>query len=65
MNINTFMGTGEIHYPPPPNILAPLGKTLTRCWVDTDRTGDKVTRILRTWFIIFLNNAPIYWIAKK
>ena len=36
-----------------------------RAFVDSDHAGDSVTRRSRTGFIIFLNNAPIYWTSKK
>ena len=34
-------------------------------YVDSDHAGDLVTRRSRTGFIVFLNNAPIYWSSKK
>ena len=50
----------------PPNMPPPLGKeTVIRCFVDADHAVDKITKRSRTEFIIFLNNAPIYWISKK
>ena len=33
--------------------------------VDADHAGDTVTRRSRTGFIIYLNEAPIYWMSKK
>jgi len=36
-----------------------------RAFVDSDHAGDSITRRSRTGFIIFLNNAPIYWTSKK
>jgi hypothetical protein len=36
-----------------------------RVFVDADHAGDQVTRRSRTGFIVFLNNAPIYWSSKK
>ena len=36
-----------------------------RVYVDSDHTGDSVTRRLRTGLVYFLNAAPIYWIFKK
>ena len=41
-----------------------LGFTI-RAFVDADHAGNLVTRRSRTGFIIFLNNAPIYWSSKK
>ena len=36
-----------------------------RAYVDSDHAGDAITRRSRTGFLIFLNNAPIYWTSKK
>ena len=36
-----------------------------RAYVDSDHAGDLATRRSRTGFIVFLNNAPIYWMSKK
>mmetsp|Transcript_2441 Transcript_2441/g.3428 ORF Transcript_2441/g.3428 Transcript_2441/m.3428 type:complete len:402 (+) Transcript_2441:1306-2511(+) len=33
--------------------------------VDSDHTGDEITRRSCTGFIVFLNNSPIYWFSKK
>jgi hypothetical protein len=44
----------------------PQGQSMTmRVFVDADHAGDQVTH--RSWmgFIVFLNNAPIYWSSKK
>ena len=50
----------------PPNMPEPLGRGFTmRVYVDSDHAGDSVTRRLRSGFIVFLNNAPIYWTSKK
>ena len=38
---------------------------IIRAFVDSDHAGDSVTRRLRTGFIVFCNNAPIYWTLKK
>jgi hypothetical protein len=44
----------------------PLSLSMTmRVFVDGDHAGDQLTRRSRTGFIIFLNNAPIYWSSKK
>ena len=44
----------------------PIGKEVViRCFVDADHAKDTVTRRSRTGFIIFVNNAPIYWMSKK
>ena len=34
-------------------------------YVDTDLAGDRLSRKSRTGFIIFLNQAPIYWYSKR
>ena len=50
----------------PPNMPGPLGKAFTlRVFVDADHAGDNLTRRSRSGFIVFLNNAPIYWSSKK
>ena len=33
--------------------------------MDADHAGDNLTRRSRSGFIVFLNNAPIYWSSKK
>ena len=50
----------------PTNALDPRGKSADlRMWVDSDHTGDKVTRRSRTGYFIFLNTALINWLRKK
>ena len=50
----------------PPNMPKPRGRGMDmRVYVDSDHTGDTVTQISRTGFVIFLNVAPIYWSSKK
>ena len=36
-----------------------------RVYVDIDHAGDSVTQRLRTGLVVFLNEAPIYWIYNK
>lgn len=36
-----------------------------RAYVDSDHAGDSTTRRSRTGFIVYLNNAPIYYTSKK
>ncbi|KAL7548388.1 hypothetical protein ACHAWF_011678, partial [Thalassiosira exigua] len=44
----------------------PLGRGFKmRVFVDSDHAGESLTRRSRTGFIVFLNNAPIYWLSKK
>ena len=38
---------------------------IIRAFVDADHAGNFVTRRSRTGYIIFLNNAPIYWFSKR
>ena len=50
----------------PPNMPEPRGKGFViRCYVDADHAGDSVTRKSRTGFIVYLNNAPVYWYSKR
>ena len=34
-------------------------------YVDIDHTCDSAIRRLRTVYIIYINNAPVYWMSKK
>ena len=36
-----------------------------RVYVDRDNAGDQVARRSRTSFVIFLQNAPTYFLSKK
>ena len=57
---------GKIKEEIPENIPTPLGRELVMtAFVDADHAGDKTNRRSRTGFIIYLNNAPIYWLSKK
>ena len=50
----------------PPNMPEARGfEPIIRVYVDSDHAGDSITRRSRTGFIVFLNNAPIYWTSKK
>ena len=50
----------------PPNMTKPRGQGLiVSAHVDSDHAGDTVTRILRTGFFIYCNNAIVYWMSKK
>ena len=52
---------GELQEEVPTNLPSPLCKGFTmRVYVDSDHTGDQVTRRSRTGFLVFLNNALIY-----
>ena len=50
----------------PPDMPTPLGESMhLQVYVDSDHAGDQVTRCSRTGFMIYLNNAPIYWFSKR
>ena len=36
-----------------------------RAFVDSDHAGNSLTRRSRTGFIVYLNNAPVYWSSKR
>ena len=56
------LGTEEL----PSNAPVPRGLGfLLRAFVDADHAADVITRRSRTGFMVFLNNAPIYWMSKK
>ena len=57
---------GECKEEIPSNALDSRGIVFTmRAFMDSDHAGDMITRQSRTGFLIFLNNAPIYWFSKK
>ena len=48
------------------NAPSPRGKGFDMIgYVDTDLTGDKVIRHSRIGFVIYLNQAPIYWFSNR
>ena len=50
----------------PGNLPQPRGLGFVlRAFVDADHASDSVTRRSRTGFLVYLNNAPIYWMSKK
>ncbi len=50
----------------PPGMPTPHVPTMTmRVYVDSNHARDLVTQQSRMGFIVFLNNAPIYWSSKK
>lgn len=58
-----YEGTKE---PIPENMPEPRGKELVlRLFKDSDHAGDKLTRKSRTGFIIYGNNAPLFWLSRK
>ena len=38
---------------------------LTHCFIDSDHTGDKVTRRSQTGLLLFVNCAPVVWYSKR
>ena len=57
---------GDIKEVLQPNMPKALGTEMTmRVFVDSDHAGESLTRRSWTGFIVFLNNAPIYWTSKK
>jgi len=51
-------------YHPTPRCLG--GKEVdVRMFVDSDHTGDKLTRRSRTGFLIYVHTALIQWLSKK
>ena len=50
----------------PVNLPQPRGLGFVmRAFVDADHASDSVTRRSRTGFLVYLNNAPVYWMSKK
>ena len=50
----------------PVNMPESRGSTIVmKTFVDSDHAGDIATRRSRTGFVLFLNNAPIYWFSKR
>ena len=57
---------GKLKEEIPEDMPMPMGKeVIMNVYVDADHAGDKSSRRSRTGFIIYLNNAPIYWLSKK
>jgi hypothetical protein len=55
----------ELHAAPP-NIPEPLGNpVVSSVFVDVDHAGNVVTRWSQTGILIYVNNAPLIWYAKK
>jgi hypothetical protein len=50
----------------PDKLPTPRGLGLTmRPFVDADHATDSMTRKSRTGILVYLNDAPIYWLSKK
>ena len=57
---------GEVKEVIPTNSPSPRGKGFYMIvYVDTDLAGDIVIRLYRTGFVIYLNQALIYWFSKR
>ena len=57
---------GDVEEELPPDMPPALGMGFRmRVYVDSDHAGESVTRRSRTGFLVFLNNAPIYWLSRK
>ena len=57
---------GKLKEEVPTSLQTPFVKGFVmRVFVDSDHAGDQVTRRSRTGFIVYLNNALIYWTSKK
>lgn len=50
----------------PPNAPKPIGKSIRlHVYVNSDHADDTVTHCSQSGFIVYLNNAPIYWFSKR
>ena len=50
----------------PSDMPPPRGRAvLMHCFVDSDHTGDKVTRRSHTGLLLFVNRAPVVWYSKR
>ena len=57
---------GELKEEVPSNFPPSYGKGFVmQVYVDSDHASDQVTRRSRTGFLVYLNNALIYWSSKK
>ena len=57
---------GEVKEVIPKNAPSLRGKSFDMIrYVDAELAGDKVIRRSRTGFVIYLNQAPIYWFSKR
>ena len=57
---------GEVKEVIPTNAQSPQGKCFDMIgYVDVDLSVDKVIRCSRTGYVIYLNQAPIYWFSKR
>ena len=57
---------GDVTEAIPPNAPDPRRRSVDlHMWVDSDHTGDKMTRRSRTGYFIFLNTALIDLLSKK
>ena len=57
---------GRVKEEIPDNMPDPKGREMMiMAYVNADLAGCKLTRRSRTVFIIYINQAPIYWLSKK
>ena len=50
----------------PPNAPKPWGKVVQiNCFIDSDHTGDKITRRSHIGILLYINSTPISWYSKK
>ena len=57
---------GEVEETIPINAPTSRGKGFDMIgYVDADLAGEKITRRSRTGFVVYLNQAPIYWFSKQ
>ncbi len=57
---------GDVQEELPMNAPEPRGLGFVMlAYVDANHAGNVITRRLQTGYLIFLNNAPIYWTSKK
>ena len=60
----SYYGT-DIDEPPSNAPKAKAKEFIIGAYVDVSHACCKLTRRSRTGFVVFLNNAPIYWLSKK
>ena len=57
---------GNVEEPTPSNAPEPRGKDVDlQLYVDSDHTGEKRTRRLRSGFFVFMNTALVQWFSKQ
>jgi hypothetical protein len=58
---------GDVKEAIPPNAPEPRGKEVGICllYVDSDHTGERLTRRSRSGYLVYLNGALITWYSKR